>query len=29
MGTAEFDKYLQQDIKKWAEIVKISGAKPE
>ncbi len=29
MGTAEFDKYLQQDIKKWAEIVKISCAKPE
>jgi tripartite-type tricarboxylate transporter receptor subunit TctC len=26
MSPAEFDKYLRQDIAKWAKIVKISGA---
>ena len=29
MGTAEFGRYIQADIAKWAVIVKISGAKPE
>ena len=29
MGTAEFARYLQADIAKWAEVVRISGAKPE
>lgn len=29
MGVAEFTQYLNQDIAKWAEIVKVSGAKPE
>ncbi len=28
MGTAEFTRYLNEDIAKWAHIVKISGAKP-
>ena len=28
MSPAEFDKYLRQDIAKWAKIVKISGATP-
>jgi len=28
MSTAEFDKYLREDIEKWARVVKISGAKP-
>src|SRR2546421_7524455 len=27
MSPAEFDKYLRADIEKWAEVVKISGAK--
>jgi len=29
MGVDEFGRYLQQDIAKWARIVKISGAKPD
>ncbi|MEA2975964.1 MAG: hypothetical protein QOF19_1484 [Alphaproteobacteria bacterium] len=29
MSPAEFDKYLRADIEKWAEVVKVSGAKPE
>ena len=29
MGVADFGRYLQADIAKWANIVKISGAKPE
>jgi tripartite-type tricarboxylate transporter receptor subunit TctC len=29
MSTAEFQKYLQDDIAKWERIVKISGAKPD
>jgi tripartite-type tricarboxylate transporter receptor subunit TctC len=29
MGTDEFARYLNQDIEKWARIVKISGAKPD
>jgi tripartite-type tricarboxylate transporter receptor subunit TctC len=29
MTTAEFDKYLRADIEKWAQVVKVSGAKPE
>ncbi len=29
MSVAEFTKYLNDDIVKWARIVKISGAKPE
>jgi tripartite-type tricarboxylate transporter receptor subunit TctC len=29
MGVAEFTRYLNDDIVKWAHIVKISGAKPE
>jgi tripartite-type tricarboxylate transporter receptor subunit TctC len=29
MGVAEFDQYLQADIAKWANIVKVSGAKPD
>jgi tripartite-type tricarboxylate transporter receptor subunit TctC len=29
MSTAEFDKYLREDIEKWARVVKISGAKPD
>jgi tripartite-type tricarboxylate transporter receptor subunit TctC len=29
MTTAEFAQYLEADIAKWANIVKISGAKPE
>jgi tripartite-type tricarboxylate transporter receptor subunit TctC len=27
MTTAEFDKYLRADIEKWADVVKVSGAK--
>jgi tripartite-type tricarboxylate transporter receptor subunit TctC len=27
MSPAEFDKYLRADIEKWAEVVKVSGAK--
>ena len=29
MSVAEFDQYLQADIAKWANIVKVSGAKPD
>jgi tripartite-type tricarboxylate transporter receptor subunit TctC len=29
MSVDEFGRYLQQDITKWARIVKISGAKPD
>ena len=29
MSTSEFDKYLHEDIEKWARIVKISGARPD
>jgi tripartite-type tricarboxylate transporter receptor subunit TctC len=29
MSTGEFDKYLREDIEKWARIVKISGARPD
>jgi len=29
MSVAEFTKYLEDDIVKWAHIVKVSGAKPE
>jgi tripartite-type tricarboxylate transporter receptor subunit TctC len=29
MSAAEFDKYLRADIEKWAEVVKVSGAKIE
>jgi tripartite-type tricarboxylate transporter receptor subunit TctC len=29
MTPAEFDKYLRADIEKWAQVVKVSGAKLE
>ena len=29
MSPAEFEKYMNEDIVKWARIVKISGAKPD
>ena len=29
MPVAEFDKYLQADIAKWAKVVKMSGARPD
>jgi tripartite-type tricarboxylate transporter receptor subunit TctC len=29
MGTDEFERYVADDIAKWARIVRISGAKPE
>jgi tripartite-type tricarboxylate transporter receptor subunit TctC len=29
MSPTEFDKYLRADIEKWAEVVKVSGAKAE
>jgi tripartite-type tricarboxylate transporter receptor subunit TctC len=29
MGTDEFTRYLEGDIAKWAQVVKVSGAKPE
>jgi tripartite-type tricarboxylate transporter receptor subunit TctC len=29
MSPAEFDKYLRADIEKWAQVVKVSGAKLE
>jgi tripartite-type tricarboxylate transporter receptor subunit TctC len=29
MSVADFTSYIQTDIAKWANIVKISGAKPE
>jgi tripartite-type tricarboxylate transporter receptor subunit TctC len=27
MSPAEFDRYLRADIEKWADVVKVSGAK--
>jgi tripartite-type tricarboxylate transporter receptor subunit TctC len=27
MNPAEFDKYLRADIEKWANVIKVSGAK--
>jgi tripartite-type tricarboxylate transporter receptor subunit TctC len=27
MTPAEFDKYMHDDIEKWAKVVKVSGAK--
>lgn len=29
MSVAEFEKYLNQDIAKWAHVVRVSGAKPD
>jgi tripartite-type tricarboxylate transporter receptor subunit TctC len=29
MSPAEFDAYLRKDIEKWAEVVKVSGAKAQ
>jgi tripartite-type tricarboxylate transporter receptor subunit TctC len=29
MSPAEFDRYLRQDIEKWAKVVKLSGARPD
>ena len=29
MTPAQFDKYLNEDIAKWAKIVKLSGARPD
>jgi hypothetical protein len=29
MSVPEFQQYLKDDIAKWANIVRISGAKPE
>lgn len=29
MSVAEFEKYLNADIAKWAQVVKVSGAKPD
>lgn len=29
MSVGEFDKYLNEDIAKWTQIVKVSGAKPD
>ena len=29
MNPAEFDRYLRQDIEKWAKVVKVSGARPD
>ena len=29
MSTAEFDRYLREDVEKWARVVKISGARPD
>jgi len=29
MTPEEFDKYLLDDIQKWARVVKVSGAKPD
>jgi hypothetical protein len=28
-NVSEFDQYLNADIAKWANIVKVSGAKPD
>jgi hypothetical protein len=29
MAPVDFDKYLRSDIEKWAQVVKVSGAKAE
>jgi tripartite-type tricarboxylate transporter receptor subunit TctC len=29
MSAAEFDRYLNGDIAKWAKVVKLSGARPD
>jgi tripartite-type tricarboxylate transporter receptor subunit TctC len=29
MNPAEFERYLRQDIEKWAKVVKLSGARPD
>jgi hypothetical protein len=29
MSPTEFDRYLNEDIAKWAKIVKFSGARPD
>jgi tripartite-type tricarboxylate transporter receptor subunit TctC len=29
MSVAEFDAYLRKDIEKWADVVKVSGAKAQ
>jgi tripartite-type tricarboxylate transporter receptor subunit TctC len=29
MNPAEFDRYLREDIEKWAKVVKLSGARPD
>jgi tripartite-type tricarboxylate transporter receptor subunit TctC len=29
MNAAEFDRYLNADIAKWAKVVKFSGARPD
>ena len=29
MSPAEFDAYLRKDIEKWAQVVKVSGAKAQ
>jgi tripartite-type tricarboxylate transporter receptor subunit TctC len=29
MSPAEFDRYLREDIKKWAHVVQVSGAKAQ
>lgn len=29
MSVSDFEKYLNQDIAKWAQVVKVSGAKPD
>jgi tripartite-type tricarboxylate transporter receptor subunit TctC len=29
MNPAEFDRYLRQDIEKWAKVVRLSGARPD
>jgi tripartite-type tricarboxylate transporter receptor subunit TctC len=29
MTPAEFEKYLSDDIAKWAKVVKLSGARPD
>jgi hypothetical protein len=29
MSPAEFDRYLNGDIAKWAKVVKLSGARPD